>query len=170
MHGAADGLISICPSRRLVSPQFLSQLNGGGDSFEIAVIEGEAIEDASPDFDWELLGDGTSGWSVKHTAQPLVSADLSATVAVGRPLEFDVNDDTNEADQLSIENADDAKLQHDFECRWRYVPNQWNGSVGKRRFFPNHRCGSDCRNANNHFRRRRSKLGFRRDLGSCVLG
>lgn len=79
---------------------------GGGDSFEIAVIEGEIIEPASPDLDWELLGDEVLGWSVKHTAAPLVSADLSAAVAAGRPLQFDVNGDTNMADQLVIENPD----------------------------------------------------------------
>ena len=53
---------------------------GGGDSFEIAVIEEEVIEDASPDSGWELLGDGVLGWSVKTTGSALLSADLSEEV------------------------------------------------------------------------------------------
>ena len=79
---------------------------GGGDSFEIAVFEGEAVEAASPDNGWELLGDETLGWAVKHTGTPLVSADLIAAAPKGRPLQFDVNGDTDEADQLVVENPD----------------------------------------------------------------
>jgi hypothetical protein len=54
---------------------------GGGDSFEVAVIEDAVIEAADPATGWELLGDGTLGWSVTTTTAPLVSADLTATVS-----------------------------------------------------------------------------------------
>ncbi|MCA9201174.1 MAG: hypothetical protein KDA87_26720, partial [Planctomycetales bacterium] len=77
---------------------------GGGDSFEVAIKEGAFVEDADPNNGWELLGDGTLGWSVKTSGSPLVSADLSATVVSERPLQFDVNGDTGEADQLAIPN------------------------------------------------------------------
>lgn len=80
---------------------------GGGDSFEIAVLNEDVVEDANPANGWELLGDGTFGWSVKTTAAPLVSADLEA--AVGNTLriwQFDVNGDTNSADQFVVENPD----------------------------------------------------------------
>ncbi|MBM98755.1 MAG: hypothetical protein CMJ77_06470 [Planctomycetaceae bacterium] len=79
---------------------------GGGDSFEIAVIEDEFIENASEANGWELLGDGTLGWSVNTTTSPLISADLTATVTAQRPMQFDVNGDTGEADQLVLENPD----------------------------------------------------------------
>ena len=39
-------------------------------------------------------------------AQELTSADLTAEVVSTRPLEFDVNGDTNMADQLRVENPD----------------------------------------------------------------
>ncbi|MEZ6120760.1 MAG: hypothetical protein R3C28_29865 [Pirellulaceae bacterium] len=77
---------------------------GGGDSFEVAIKEGAFVEDADPNNGWELLGDGTLGWSVKTSGSPLVSADLSAAVIAERPLQFDVNGDTGEADQLAIPN------------------------------------------------------------------
>ena len=79
---------------------------GGGDSFEIAVLDEAIVEDASPDTGWELLADGTFGWKVTTTTRPLVSADLVASVSTTRPLEFDVNGDTNEQDQLTIDNPD----------------------------------------------------------------
>ena len=79
---------------------------GGGDSFEIAVIDQEIIENPSPGGGWELLGDGTFGWDVKTVAAPLVTADLTATVTAARPMEFDVNGDTGEADQLVLQNPD----------------------------------------------------------------
>ncbi len=79
---------------------------GGGDSYEIAVIEGEVIEAANPANGWELLGDGTLGWSVTTTATPLLSADLSAAVSDARAWEFDVNGDTDAADQLAVVNPD----------------------------------------------------------------
>ena len=79
---------------------------GGGDSFEIAVIEDEFMEDANEANGWELLGDGTLGWSVNTTTSPLISADLTATVTAQRPMQFDVNGDTGEADQLVLENPD----------------------------------------------------------------
>ena len=60
----------------------------GGDSFEIAVLDEGVIEDPSPDFGWELLGDGVFDWSVTTTITPLVSADLSAEVTGGVPWEL----------------------------------------------------------------------------------
>lgn len=45
---------------------------GGGDTFEVAIIEGEAVEAASPDTGWELLGDGVLGWQVEQAEAPLV--------------------------------------------------------------------------------------------------
>lgn len=79
---------------------------GGGDSFEIAIINGKSIEDANPANGWALLGDGTFGWEVETTAAPLIAADLTAEFASSRPVEFDVNGDTGESDQLTIENPD----------------------------------------------------------------
>ena len=79
---------------------------GGGDSFEIAVIEDEVIEGANPANGWELLADGTLGWSVKTTAAPLVSADLSAEVRSNRVWQFDVDGDTGMSDQMVVENPD----------------------------------------------------------------
>ena len=64
------------------------------------------IEAASPDTGWELLGDDTFGWSVKTTAAPLVSADLSAEVGTTRDWQFDVNGDTDTADQFVMDNPD----------------------------------------------------------------
>ena len=83
---------------------------GGGDSFEIAVIEGEVVEAADPAFDWELLGNGTLGWEVVHTGIPLVSADLSAEVGSTRVWQFDVNGDTDTADQFVVDNPDPEVL------------------------------------------------------------
>ncbi len=84
---------------------------GGGDSFEIAVIEGDAIADVevdgvSPDNGWQLLGDGVLGWSIKTSGTPLLSADLTDAVVTDRPVEFDVDGDTGMADQLTIPNPD----------------------------------------------------------------
>ena len=82
---------------------------GGGDSFEIAVREGDNDDDileAANTTDWQLLGNGTLGWEVTTTAAPLVSADISATATAGRALQFDVNGDTGESDQFSIPNPD----------------------------------------------------------------
>jgi hypothetical protein len=79
---------------------------GGGDSFEIAVIDEEALEAASPGAGWQLLGDGALGWEVKTTAAPLLSADLTATFTSARAIQFDVNGDTGAADQLVVENPD----------------------------------------------------------------
>ena len=81
---------------------------GGGDSFEIAVIEGDVIESASPNTGWELLGNGVFGWSVTTTAEPLLSADLSAEVATAPEFRFDVNGSTGEADQFVVDNPDPA--------------------------------------------------------------
>ncbi|MCA9170157.1 MAG: PEP-CTERM sorting domain-containing protein, partial [Planctomycetales bacterium] len=81
---------------------------GGGDSFELAIIEGELLEEASPDTGWELLGDGTLGWTVKHTAAPLVTADLEASVSNARTWQFDVNGDTNTSDSFVVPNPDPA--------------------------------------------------------------
>ena len=104
-HGWTVGTFTLDePLETAIIGQFFER--GGGDSFEIAVIEGEVIEDASPDNGWELLGDGTLDWSVKHTGVPLVSADLNASVVAERPLEFDVNGDSGSDDQLAIENPD----------------------------------------------------------------
>ncbi|MCP4194550.1 MAG: PEP-CTERM sorting domain-containing protein [Planctomycetaceae bacterium] len=79
---------------------------GGGDSFEIALLDDEILEDASPANGWELLGDGTFGWKVTTTTAPLISADLNASVSAVRPMQFDVNGDTGEADQLVLPNPD----------------------------------------------------------------
>ena len=77
---------------------------GGGDSFEIAVIEGGVLESAHPDRGWQLLADGVLGWSVTTTRRPLLSADLSAEYRIARPTQFDVNGDSGEADQLVVGN------------------------------------------------------------------
>ena len=104
-HGWTVGSFELAePLETTITASFHER--GGGDSFEIAIIEDEVIEGASPDTGWELLGDGTLGWSVKTTAAPLLSADLSAAVASGRPLEFDVDGDTGMADQLVVDNPD----------------------------------------------------------------
>ena len=77
---------------------------GGGDSFEVAIIEGEVIEDASPANGWELLADGVLGWSVTTTGSELLSADLNEDVMATRPWEFDVDGDANQCDQMVIPN------------------------------------------------------------------
>lgn len=78
---------------------------GGGDSFEIAVLDDEFLEAANPASGWELLADGVFGWEVKHEGIPLVSADINA--AVSKVLwEVDVNGDSGEADAFSIDNPD----------------------------------------------------------------
>ncbi|MCA9214326.1 MAG: hypothetical protein KDB27_14740, partial [Planctomycetales bacterium] len=77
---------------------------GGGDSFEIAVLNDSVVEDASPATGWELLGNGTFGWEVTHTGTPLVSGDIDGEVRIGLDIQFDVNGDTNEADQIVLEN------------------------------------------------------------------
>ena len=79
---------------------------GGGDSFEVAVIEGEVIEDANPTTGWELLSDGVLGWSVTTTGSALLSADLTDDVLATRPWEFDVDGDANQCDQMVIPNPD----------------------------------------------------------------
>ncbi|MEZ6117393.1 MAG: LamG-like jellyroll fold domain-containing protein [Pirellulaceae bacterium] len=79
---------------------------GGGDSFEIALLDEDILEDPNPANGWQLLGDGTYGWSVKTEAAPLLSADLTATATAARPLQFDVNGDSGEADTLAVENPD----------------------------------------------------------------
>ncbi len=78
---------------------------GGGDTFEIAVTDDEAIENANAD-SWELLGDGAFGWAVTHTGLPLVSADLNDEVRDSRAWQFDVDGDANTADQFVLENPD----------------------------------------------------------------
>ena len=79
---------------------------GGGDSFEIAVLDETRVEAANPANGWELLADGTFDWSVTTTAEPLLSADLTATVTASREMEFDVNGDTGESDMLTMDNPD----------------------------------------------------------------
>ncbi len=84
---------------------------GGGDSFEIAVIEGDAIADVEVDgavqiHGWQLLGDGVLGWSIKTSRDPAVKRDLTDAVVTDRPVEFDVDGDTGMADQLTIPNPD----------------------------------------------------------------
>ena len=82
---------------------------GGGDSFEIAVIDEDTIDTAvSAAAGWELLGNGAFGWEVSTTASPLLSADLSAqaTNFDNRPWQFDVNGDTDMADQFVVDNPD----------------------------------------------------------------
>ncbi|MEZ6120765.1 MAG: hypothetical protein R3C28_29890 [Pirellulaceae bacterium] len=81
---------------------------GGGDSFEIAILNDAVLEDANPANGWELLGDGVYGWSVTTSAAPLASADLSAEVLTSREFQFDVNGDTGDADQFVVENPDPA--------------------------------------------------------------
>ena len=104
-HGWTVGSFELAePLETTITASFHER--GGGDSFEIAVIEGEVIEAASPDTGWELLADGTLGWSVTTTGTPLASADLTAAVVTALPLEFDVNGDTDMADQLVVENPD----------------------------------------------------------------
>ena len=70
------------------------------------VIDDELVEAANPSNGWELLGDGVFDWSVTTTTQPLLSADLSAEVEVSpsKYYRFDINGDTDEADQMVIEN------------------------------------------------------------------
>jgi PEP-CTERM motif len=55
-----------------------------------------------------LLGDGVFDWSVTTTSEPLLSADLSAKVAVAtsKYYRFDINGDTGESDQMVVENPD----------------------------------------------------------------
>ena len=104
-HGWTVGTFSLSePLETTITGQFYER--AGGDSFEIAVIEGEVIEDANPANGWELLGDGTLDWSVTTTAAPLVSADLSADVLDSRAWQFDVDGDTDMADQLVLSNPD----------------------------------------------------------------
>ena len=82
---------------------------GGGDSFEIAVLDDGVIEDASPDTGWELLSNGTFGWEVTHTGTPLVSADIDGgSLGTEIPYEFDVNGDTGEADVITVVNPDES--------------------------------------------------------------
>ena len=104
-HGWTVGSFELAePLETTITGAFFER--GGGDSFEIAIIEDEVIEGANPANGWELLGDETLGWSVTTTSAPLISADLTATVNATRAMEFDVNGDTNEADQLVLENPD----------------------------------------------------------------
>ena len=106
-HGWTVGTFRLNePLETTITGQFYER--GGGDSFEIAVIDEELIENADPNNGWELLGDGVFDWSVTTTAEPLLSADLSAEVevATSKYLRFDVNGDTDEADQLVVENPD----------------------------------------------------------------
>ncbi len=77
---------------------------GGGDSFEIALTPGEVTGGASEAAGWKLLTDNTNGWDVTHTGNPLVSADVSATVTGTRTWQFDVNGDTAAADQFVVPN------------------------------------------------------------------
>ena len=76
---------------------------------EVAIIN-ELVEDvnagASPADGWELLADGTFGWSVTTEAAPLVSADLSAELNAVLPWQFDVDGDTDMADQIVVPNPD----------------------------------------------------------------
>ena len=106
-HGWTVGTFSLNePLETTLTGQFYER--GGGDSFEIAVIDDEVVENANPDNGWELLSDGVFDWSVTTTSEPLISADLSAevVVATSKYLRFDVNGDTDEADQLLMENPD----------------------------------------------------------------
>ncbi len=77
---------------------------GGGDSFEVALIEGEVTGGASAAAGWTLLGDNTEGWDVTHTGNPLISADLSAKVSGSRAWQFDVNGDTAAHDEFTVPN------------------------------------------------------------------
>ncbi|MCA9215930.1 MAG: PEP-CTERM sorting domain-containing protein [Planctomycetales bacterium] len=77
---------------------------GGGDSFEIAITEGDAGSETPNPGGWELLRDGTLGWEVKTDAAPLLSADLAASASFAREVEFDVNGDTGASDQIGIDN------------------------------------------------------------------
>ena len=79
---------------------------GGGDSFEIAITEGDVLDEAPNANDWELLADGVLDWEITTSAAPLLSADLSAEANFpeGRVVQFDVNGDTGESDQLAIDN------------------------------------------------------------------
>ena len=81
---------------------------GGGDSFEIAVLD-EAFLDTgvSEANGWQLLGDGVFGWSVTTTTEPLVSADLDGSAVTDKSYRFDINGDTGEADQIAISESND---------------------------------------------------------------
>ena len=81
---------------------------GGGDSFEIAVLDASLLETPNADNGWKLLGDGVFGWSVVSTAEPLLSADLTASLTSGETYRFDINGDTNEFDQVVVDNPDPA--------------------------------------------------------------
>ncbi|MCA9170156.1 MAG: hypothetical protein KDB23_20910, partial [Planctomycetales bacterium] len=79
---------------------------GGGDSFEVAIIDGEAVEAASPDLGWEILADGTFGWSVSPTDVTLASGEINAeTRATPQTWQFDVNGDNDSADQFVVPNS-----------------------------------------------------------------
>ena len=86
---------------------------GGGDSFEVAILN-EALDGdtlatnpgANEADGWELLADGTFDWSVTTEAAPLVSADIAAEARAQRPIEIDVDGTAGTSDQLVVENPD----------------------------------------------------------------
>ena len=130
---------------------------GGGDSFEIAVIEGDVIESASPNTGWELLGNGVFGWSVTTTAEPLLSADLSAEVATAQDFRFDVNGSTGEADQFVVDNPDPAVITSILNIDGADVSDRGDRDSDEGPNVPNHRREYDLGYA--HYCATRSRAG-----------
>ncbi len=104
-HGWTVGSFTLNePLETTLTGQFYER--GGGDSFEIAVIDEELVETPNADEGWVLLGDGVFDWSVTTISDPLLSADLSAEVVAPQVYRFDVDGGTDEADQMVLENPD----------------------------------------------------------------
>jgi hypothetical protein len=105
-HGWTVGTFEVTGAPLTTSILASFHERGGGDSFEIALVEGDSLEAANPATGWELLGNGTQGWSVTTTAAPLLSADLSTGLSNSRAFQLDVNGDTGTSDQIAIDNPD----------------------------------------------------------------
>ncbi|MFC1759275.1 LamG-like jellyroll fold domain-containing protein [Planctomycetota bacterium] len=102
-HGWTTGALSLdADLETTITASFFER--GGGDSFEIAITEGDVLDEAPNTADWELLADGVLGWEITTSAAPLISADLSAEAKFSRDVEFDVNGDNGESDQIGIDN------------------------------------------------------------------
>ena len=134
---------------------------GGGDSFEIAVLDDALLEGASPAAGWELLGNDVFGWSVMTEAAPLLSADLEGSMPTSdRGWGFDVNGDTDTADQFKMDNPDPNVFTTILDVDRSRIPYSPDWCRRIRRCVPdrlgrsNHWYSDDCFT-------RRSELGIR---------
>ena len=119
-QGLAEVEIDVEPGGEWLAVEFNMAEGTGGDAgviywdYDLTAPEGQRLGGAAgfPEISSDILDEGDAetmyipDTHLRSVVRELLSADLVASITTTRPIEFDVNGDTDMADQLVVENPD----------------------------------------------------------------